>query len=618
MKESPRLDRPVDPSTDHLLGPVDAPITLVEYGSYACSDCRTANEGLTVVRDDLGERLRYVFRHRPLPGSELARRAAELAERASNPEAFWAAHVALMSRSPTLTEDDLRAVSRDLALARRAPDEAESPDAPGDEAAAAEIARAAKARVDADDASARASGVRVTPTFFINGRHYDGLWEKSAFADALLGSLGHRVRAAALDFARWAPSAGLLLLVATVLALLLTNSAAGDRFLEIWQIPFGLVLGDADFRMPLVSWINDALLTVFFLVVGLEIKRELTVGHLATRRSAALPLAAALGGMAGPILIYLAILPAGPWAHGWGVPMATDTAFAVALIVMMGSRIPIELRVFLTAATILDDIGAIVVVALFYSEELHGGALALAGGILVALLTLSRLHIYKVAPYAVLGVGLWAAIHAGGLHATLAGVLLAVAIPTRPPPNLRALMAQADAILAEEARQSSEALRSGPSPSAMDELDAIHDRLESPADRLLRVVSLRSSYFVLPLFAFANAGVAISTEVVAGHGPLMAAIVAALVLGKPLGMIAATALAVRVGLASKPAAYGWRHVAGAGALSGIGFTMSLFIAGEAFPAAADFAAAKIAVFTASVLAAGTGVAILWNAGARSE
>jgi NhaA family Na+:H+ antiporter len=349
---------------------------------------------------------------------------------------------------------------------------------------------------------------------------------------------------------------------------------------------------------------------VFFLVVGLEIKREFTVGHLTSRRSAALPIAAALGGMAGPILLYSLVLPQGPLARGWGVPMATDTAFAVAVIVMLGHRVPVELRIFLTAATIVDDIGAISVVALFYSHGLHADALGLAAALTAALALLNRSNVYRVWPYLALGVLLWAAVLAGGIHATLAGVILALCIPTREPPNLAALMAQADAILTAEARRSGDVLRRGPSEPAMSALDAIHDRLESPADRMLRVVSLRSSYLVLPIFALANGGVLLGTDMLRGHERLFAAICMGLVVGKPLGMVAASALAVRLGIAVKPRDYSWAQLAGAGALSGIGFTMSLFIAGEAFPVAEDFAAAKIAVFCASALAVVLGVAIL--------
>jgi NhaA family Na+:H+ antiporter len=501
-----------------------------------------------------------------------------------------------MSRSAVLVEDDVHAVALQYGV-----DDSEK------------AVTRARTRVEADERSARASGVRLTPTFFINGRRFDGPWDESAFADAMLGTLGHRVRTAALEFATWAPSAGFLLLLASVLAIVLTNSAASASFSSFWEQPFGVSFGDAGLYMSVRDWINDGLLTLFFLVVGLEIKREFTVGHLASRRSAALPIAAAIGGMALPALLYVLIVPDGSWSHGWGVPMATDTAFAVALIAMMGRRVPVELRIFLTAAAIVDDIGAIVVVAAFYSGDLRLDYLSAAIAVIGALAVLNQSRVYRIGPYLILGAALWACIHAGGLHATLAGVILAIFIPTRPPPDFKALWLQADAILSNEASHGGEVLRHGPSESALRELDAIHDRLESPADRLLRNTGPRSSYIVLPIFALANAGVVISAEVLQGREALLAAIVAGLVIGKPLGMLLVSALAVSLGIAVKPQEYSWRQLLGAGTLAGIGFTMSLFIAAQAFSVADDFSAAKIGVFAASAFSAAAGVMLLWNA-----
>jgi Na+:H+ antiporter, NhaA family len=596
-----RLDRPVDNKRDHILGPNAAQITLVEYGSYACPYCRAANEQLAKIRDELGDRMRYVFRHRPLTGNELARRAAELAERTPDEKSFWSAHIELMTRSETLTDEDLVAVSTALHLQDLDSIELEA------------TVERARQRVDADERSAHASGVMLTPTFFINGRRYDGAWDESSLTDAMFGRLGHRVRVAALDFVSWGPSAGVLLILATLLAILITNSALGPSFEEFWNQELGFSFGDRDFELSLRHWVNDGLLTLFFLVVGLEIKRELTVGRLASLKSAALPITSALGGMAIPALLYLAVLPTGPLAQGWGVPMATDTAFAVALIFMLGNRVPVELRIFLTAAAIVDDIGAIVVVAIFYSDAIHIGYLGAALTLVLVLALLNRSRIYTVTPYAIVGLALWACVQASGLHATLAGVVLALFIPTRPPANLEALATQAKTIIAAEARRSGEVLRHGPSLPALQALEAINDRLESPADRLLRRAGARSSYLVLPLFALANAGVEIHTGEMTGLGPLMLAIVLGLSIGKPIGIVGAAALAVRLGVATKPDAYTWRHLWGAGALAGIGFTMSLFIAGQAFPQHGDFAAAKVAVFLASILSAVIGVAVLWNA-----
>lgn len=593
-----KLDQPVDPGYDHILGSPDAPLTLVEYGSYDCKHCRTANDRITDIRNRFGDRLCYVYRHRPITGNEIARRAAELVERV-DPARFWDAHIALMSRSTRLNENDLHTVAAEFGSDHKSE-------------------QAARERVDADELSAQSSGVMVTPTFFINGRRYDGPWDESALTDALLGSLGHRMRTAALEFASWAPSAGVLLLLGSILAIILSNSAAAAAFEAFWERPLGFSFGDAGFSMSLRHWINDGLLTLFFLVVGLEIKREFTVGHLASRRSAALPIAAAIGGMVVPAGLYVLVLAGGQWSHGWGVPMATDTAFAIAVIAMLGHRVPVELRIFLTAAAIVDDIGAITVVAVYYSTDLEPGFLLAAAALTAALALLNYSRVYRATPYLLVGLALWSCVHAGGVHATLAGVILALFIPTRPPPDYRTLAVQADAILAAEARHGGEVLRQGASEPALRALDAIHDRLESPAARLLRHLDPHSSYVVLPLFALANAGVALDAQALTGREPLMLAIALGLIAGKPAGILLVSMLAVRLGLASKPHAYSWQQLAGAGSLAGIGFTMSLFIASQAFPAAADFAAAKIAVFSASILSAVLGTALLFHTGARNN
>jgi NhaA family Na+:H+ antiporter len=461
-----------------------------------------------------------------------------------------------------------------------------------------------------DIESAHRSGAQVTPAFFINGRRYSGTWDESSLADAMLGSLGHRIQSAAFGFVRWGPSSGLLLGLATLIALMLSNSPLGSAFAAWWETRLGFQWGTRTVSHSLLHWVNHGLLTVFFFLVGLEIKREFTVGHLASFRSGALPVAAALGGIVLPAVIYASIAPA-ELRHGWGIPIGTDTAFAVALIVLLGDRVPIELRVFLTAAVIIDDIVAIAVIALFYTSGIHASYLIAAGAVTALLVGLNRIGVYGALPYAVCGVGLWFLLHEAGLHATLAGVVLAVIIPTRPPANLNALLAQAATVIHLENRHAGEAMRAGPSEPTLRALDAIHARIASPADKLLRSVEPWSSYGVLPIFALANAGVAWSLGVFAGNGALIRAITLGLVVGKPLGIVLGAWLAVRAGIAGKPDAYSWRQLCGAGALGGIGFTMSLFIAGVAFPDPADYAAAKIAIFLASLTAGGLGALILW-------
>jgi NhaA family Na+:H+ antiporter len=541
--------------------------------------------------------MRYVFRHLPVADNENALHAAALAEYAGETTGrFWEVHEALMERGPTFSEGDFERISREFNLPSGG--------------ASDPVLDGAQERVRQDAESARRSGARVTPTFFINGRRYAGTWDESSLADAMLAPLGHRIQAAAFEFVRWGPSSGLLLGLATLLALVLSNSRVAPSFLSWWDTTLGFQLGSFTFGLTLLDWVNHGLLTIFFFVVGLEIKREFTVGHLASFRSGALPVLAAFGGIVLPAVIYASIAPP-DLRHGWGIPIGTDTAFAVALIVLLGDRVPIELRVFLTATVIIDDIVAIVVIALFYT-----GAVAtiylITGAVVVVLLTVfNRVGIYRVLPYALCGIVLWFFLHEAGLHATLAGVILAVLIPTRPPANLKALLAQATAVIHEEDLRRGEAMHPGPSEPALRALDRIHSRAESPADKLLRSVEPWSSYLVLPIFALANAGVAWSTDVFQESGRLMAAITLGLVVGKSIGIVTASWLAVRSGIAVKPEAYSWRQLIGAGALGGIGFTMSLFIAGLAFPNAADYAAAKIAIFIASVIAAVVGTLILY-------
>ena len=592
-----KLDPPVDVDRDHVLGPPDAELTLVEYGSYACRNCHAVHPVIEGLRNRFGERMRYVFRHLPINGSEDATRAAELAEYAAESTGrFWEVHEALMERGPAFSAGDFGRIAREF-------------DLPGEEAHEA-AAAAARARVREDVESARRSGLRVTPTFFINGRRYVGAWDESSLADAMLGSLGHRIQAAAFKFVRWGPSSGLLLGLATLLALVLSNSPVGPAFQSWWETRLGFQWGTSTFALSLLDWVNHGLLTIFFIVVGLEIKREFTVGHLASFRSGALPVVAALGGIVLPAVIYASLAPP-HLTHGWGIPIGTDTAFAVALIVLLGDRVPVELRVFLTAAVIIDDIVAILVIALFYTGDISTGYLIAGAAVTALLVVLNRAGVYGALPYAVCGIVLWFFLHEAGLHATLAGVILAVLIPTRPPADLKALLAQAATVIHLEDSHRGEAMHPGPSEPALRALDAIHARLQSPADKILRSVEPWSSYVVLPIFALANAGVVWSADVFQEHGRLMGAITLGLVVGKSVGLVSASWLAVRSRIALKPEAYSWRQLIGAGALGGIGFTMSLFIAGLAFPDPADYAAAKIAIFIASLIAAALGTIILY-------
>jgi NhaA family Na+:H+ antiporter len=601
LKHASRLVSPVDIARDHVLGNPDGDVTLVEYGSYACVNCHAAHRVIRDVREQFGDRLLYAYRHLPLEDRVLATHAAELAEYSfATGGDFWKAHAALMERSPRFNDRDLDQVAAELGV-------------PAADARDPKINRAVRARVREQATSAIRSGARVTPTFFINDKRYDGPWDEASLSEAIRGSVGHRIRVAATNFARWAPSTGVLLLIMTIIAVVASNTSARTSFAAFWDTRAGIDFGTRSFAMSLVDWVNHGLLTVFFLVVGLEMKREFTVGLLATRREAMFPIAAAFGGMTIPAIIYLSIVQSGPLAQGWGLTIATDTAFAVALIAVLGDRVPVELRVFLTAAVIVDDLVAIAIIAFFYTEAIALTYLVAAVVVTVLLIALNRWNVYSALPYGVLGIALWALLHLSGIHATLAGVILAIVTPTRPPPNLRALMAQANAVIDSETDRADDGQsREAPSHAALEALDVIHDRIESPASKLLRAAEPWSSYFVLPIFALANAGVAWSSGIISGRGALVLAIALGLVVGKPVGIVGGAWIASRIGITRKPESYSWRQLVGAGAFGGIGFTMSLFIAAQAFPNAADFSAAKIAIFLASIVASIVGLAILWR------
>src|ERR1051325_3832819 len=282
-----KLDPPVDPGRDHILSEGEAELTLVEYGSYTSPSCHAAHEVIADLRDRFGNRMGYVYRHRF--DDEVGQRAAELAEYSSEMKGdFWPVHDALMKRGPVFTERDLEEVASQFNLPPRGKDDTLS-------------CQAAALRVQEDLESAQRSGVVITPTFFINGRRYEGPWDENTLAEAILGTLGHRLHAATVDFVRWGPSAGLLLLLISILAVVLANSAIGPAFERLWRANFGFQLGVSSFVLPLLSWVNHGLLSIFFLVVGLEIKREFTVGRLSTFRSGALPVIAAFGGIVVPI-----------------------------------------------------------------------------------------------------------------------------------------------------------------------------------------------------------------------------------------------------------------------------------------------------------------------------
>ena len=416
------------------------------------------------------------------------------------------------------------------------------------------------------------------------------------------------------QFARWQASGALLLLICTVGALAWANSPLAVSYEQLLHVPLHLSLGERVLQLDLRHWVNDGLMAVFFFSVGLEIKREFLVGELAETRKAMLPIAAAIGGMVVPALVYAAFNIGGHGSHGWGIPMATDIAFALGALAVLGSRIPDGLKVFLVALAIVDDLGALLVIALVYTASINWSGLALAASFLAALFVANRAGARGAPVYLALGIGAWYGLLVSGVHATLAGVLAALFVPARvrivPEALARVVRRSADAIDTQAAngvRGSMEPARSAAITALSRTLDAAH----SPVQRFERLVHPWVAFGVVPVFALFNAGVAIDASAIRSLAfPVPLGIMAGLVLGKPAGICLASWLAVKAGLAALPQGVSWRHVCGTAWLAGIGFTMALFISGLAFQAAEFERQAKLGILLGSLISAVIGIAIL--------
>lgn len=418
------------------------------------------------------------------------------------------------------------------------------------------------------------------------------------------------------QFFRTEAASGVVLLLAAVLALAAANSPIAPAFERLWQQP--LVAGPADHPLGLSArgWVNDALMAVFFLLVGLEIKRELLVGELASRRQAALPIAAALGGVAVPAAVFLLLVPEAA-VRGWAIPTATDIAFALGVLALAAPGAPAGLKVFLAALAIVDDMAAVLVIAIFYTAEVHTGALLSAAAVLVLLVGLNRARVIAVWPYLVLGAVLWVFVHESGVHATIAGVALAFTVPTSTRINAAEFAREARARIDdfERAETGDDLVITSPGQQeALHALDAAASGVTAPLLRLEHGLHRPAAFLVMPIFALANAGVALGAS--SGDTGVTTAVAAGLVLGKPLGITAGAWVACRTGLAALPAGVTWAMLHGASWVAGIGFTMALFIAGLAYGQTPTYAAAQTGILAGSAVAAATGAVVLRRALAR--
>ena len=402
------------------------------------------------------------------------------------------------------------------------------------------------------------------------------------------------------EFLATETAGGAALVLAAAVALVWANSPWQAGYERLWSTELGVHLGTWELELDLRGWVNDGLMAIFFLAVALEVKRELLVGELRDRRRAALPVVAAVGGMIVPAAVYLSISSSGAGADGWGIPMATDIAFALGVLALVAPSLPSPARVFLLTLAIVDDIGAILVIAVAYSSSVAPGWLVVAVGIVGAVLVLRRIGLVATPVFVVLGIGLWLAVHESGVHATIAGVVMGLLVPAEPALTREIVRSRTDELVdvlsPEGARNSARLAR-----QSVSQLEWLEHWLHG-----------WSSLLIVPLFALANAGIELTADVLADAATsrVTIGVVVGLVVGKVVGISGASWCAIRLGVAELPQGVTWRHLVGVAAVGGIGFTVSLFIAPLAFEDPVLVDEAKIGVLAAAVLATAAATLLL--------
>ncbi len=407
---------------------------------------------------------------------------------------------------------------------------------------------------------------------------------------------------------------GILLILATIIAIIWSNNS--DSYNHLWhKFYISINAGNFSISHSLGHWVNDGLMAIFFFTIGLEIKREIMGGELSTMKKASLPLMAAIGGMVIPALIYVIFNGSNPeYSRGWGIPMATDIAFALGLMALLGDRVNINLKIFLTALAIADDLGAILVIAIFYTENIDTNSLINAAVFLSVLMVANKMGVRRTAFYAMVGLfGVWSSFLFSGVHATIAGVLIALTIPARPKITEREFAQKVKIKIQkfEETEANEVSLLTEKQAHCIEDIDTIADDAHTPLQKLEHALHPIVAFFILPVFALANAGIIIEGKILESLlSPITIGIIAGLVLGKSIGVTGLSWLAVKWGIAKLPEGTSWHGIIGAAFLAGIGFTMSIFVAELAFDDAEIIMKAKIGIFTASIISAIIGLTLL--------
>jgi len=412
-------------------------------------------------------------------------------------------------------------------------------------------------------------------------------------------------------------SGGFILIAATLAALAWANWGPEGSYHHFFENRLTIGFADWSISKSLHHWINDGLMAIFFFVVGLEIKRELLIGELSSFSKAALPVAGALGGMLVPASIYWTLNSGSPSQAGWGIPMATDIAFVIGVLTLLGPRVPVSLKIFLVALAIVDDIGAVLVIALFYTAQVNTNALIAAGATTLVLMLFSWLGARHPLVYAILGIGLWLALLESGIHATIAGIVLALTVPASTRISSEQLIEMGEQLLnrlKEVEKSEAFAPATHEEQNIIASLESECERAETPMQRLERTLHPWSVFLIMPVFAMANAGVALDSSSLSFASNLSLGVILGLVIGKPIGITLFAWAAVRLGIASQGTGVKTTHILGAGCLGGIGFTMSIFIASLAFEGNQLLSNAKVSILLASLCAGALGSLILWFAG----
>lgn len=416
------------------------------------------------------------------------------------------------------------------------------------------------------------------------------------------------------EFLHKEASGGILLIIATIFALVWANSPFADSYHHLWHTYLSINVGDLSLNYSLHHWINDGLMVIFFFVVGLEIKRELLVGELSSIKKASLPIAAALGGMIFPALIYTTFNFRTEGASGWGIPMATDIAFVVGVLALLGKRVPLALKIFILALAIVDDIGAVLVIAIFYTSQISFISLIIAAALIILLIIMNKSGVRNLLIYTLVGIALWLAFLKSGVHATVAGVLLAFTIPASSRINTKKFFDETNTLINDfdsAGEHGDNVLSNSNRLAIVDQIENNCERILTPLQRFEHGLHPWVSFFIMPLFAFANAGVSIGEGLISAlTNPIGIGIIFGLFVGKQIGVFSFSYLAVKLKLATEPEGVSWKKIYAASILAGIGFTMSLFIANLAFASPELLDTAKVGILSGSLISGIIGFLIL--------